>query len=102
MADDSPLSIVANIIGITTFVLAIAAAVYARWLWLKSRMARPYDSIAEECQRVGYYISETRMLYEEVDFIPSPLLCRLIAEVYVCQIELSTEWSSCYWAPDYR
>jgi len=38
MADDSPLSIAANIIGILTFVVALIASVYARMVWLKSKI----------------------------------------------------------------
>ncbi|KAH5561286.1 hypothetical protein HBI26_191830 [Parastagonospora nodorum] len=83
MADDSPLSIAANIIGIMTFVFAIAAAAYARWLWLKSRITQPYELIAQDYERVGHYIRETWILELQKDFTPSPHLDDLIRFVHL-------------------
>ncbi|KAH3992433.1 hypothetical protein HBH70_196540 [Parastagonospora nodorum] len=83
MADDSPLSIAANIIGIITFVLAIAAAAYARWLWLKSQITLPYELIAQDYERVGHYIRETGILEEQIDFTPSQHLEDLIGDVHL-------------------
>lgn len=43
MADDSPLSIAANVIGILTFVVAVAAGLYARAMSLKTTLRHRND-----------------------------------------------------------
>lgn len=81
MADDSPLSIAANIIGIITFAFAVAAAIYARWLWLKSRILlsqafeRSYDRLELVMWGVG-------MLHDPIDFEPSEALMHMFERIY--------------------
>jgi hypothetical protein len=90
MADDSPLSIAANIIGIVTFVFGIAAAVYARWLWLKSRILLPYE-MAEVYERVELNLADMSQLEHSMDFTPGEDVQMLIQDVYVDQTQVVHE-----------
>jgi hypothetical protein len=85
MAEDSSLSIAANIIGILTFGFAVAAAIYARWLWLKSRIV-PSQNL-ELLWQLGLHIGETTMLGASLDFLPSAYLQQMFHEVYVHHID---------------
>jgi hypothetical protein len=82
---DSPLSITANVIGIVTFVLAIVAAIYARWLWLKSRLSLPQEQ-AELYSRLEVFIGEMAYFESFLPNQPSARLNQLIHQIYVDQI----------------
>ena len=61
MAQDSPLSISASIIGILTFAIAITAGFNARALWLKERVLSDRE-IADMANTVTFYIEDTVVL----------------------------------------
>jgi hypothetical protein len=85
MAEDSSLSIAANIIGILTFVFAVAAAIYARWLWLKSRIV-PSQNL-ELLMQLRLNVWETAVLADRLEFSPSAQLQEMFGDVYQCQID---------------
>ena len=84
MAEYSSLYIAANIIGILTFVFAVAAAIYARWLWLKSRIV-PSQNL-ELLEKLRLNVWETALLGDHLDFLPSLHLQKMFCEVYLYQI----------------
>jgi hypothetical protein len=86
---DSPLSITANVIGIVTFVLAIVAAIYARWLWLKSRLSLRQEQAQEQAElysRLEVFIGEMAYFESFLPNQPSARLNQLIHQIYVDQI----------------
>ena len=66
MAQDSPLSISASIIGILTFAIAITARFYARALWLKEQVLSDRE-IADMANTVAFYIEDTVILLCDYD-----------------------------------
>lgn len=93
MADDSPLSIASNVIGILTFVAAVATGLYARALSLKAtlrfqddiRMAT-IDTLEAFAETVA--LEENSLKYKDKDFEelhPSDLT---LVEIYVDIFEL--------------
>jgi hypothetical protein len=89
MAKDSSLSIAANIIGILTFIFAVAAAIYARWLWLRSRIV-PSQNLELLCQ-LYLNIKETTLLGARLDFLPSAYLQDMFHEVYGSQLDSTSQ-----------
>jgi hypothetical protein len=81
MADDSSLSIAANIIGIVTFVFAIAAAIYARWVWLKSRIILS-QTLERSYDRLELIMWGKSMLRDPIDFEPSEPLTYMCERMY--------------------
>ena len=91
MADDSPLSIAGNIIGILTFVVALIAGVYARMIWLKSKIQSDMD-IVEACYSLLRYLAQTALL----DKASKPGDCNFdksLEELYSVEVQLAMEFT---------
>ncbi|KAM5376881.1 hypothetical protein ACJZ2D_005225 [Fusarium nematophilum] len=88
MADDSPLSVTASVVGILTFVIALIAGVYARAIWLMSKIKSDLD-IAETCSSLVERLRQTTRLEKSVfDANPSEQDGEVIA-LYLQEIELA-------------
>lgn len=84
MADDSPLSVTASIVGILTFVVALIAGVYARGIWLMSKMQSDL-AIADACSSSREYLRQTAKLVSSNDDAESAYN---IETLYVLEIDL--------------
>jgi len=85
MADDSLLSITANIIGILTFAIALIAGFYARAVWLKSKFQSDLD-ISDACGSLDEYLLETAVL-EHYAF-SNPIAQSCMESIYTSEIHL--------------
>lgn len=89
MPQDSNLSIAANIIGILTFIFAIAAGIYARWLWLRSRMFPMRDFEAFETLVVA--LKETANITSKLGTLHSEELQDALTAVFIRLIGVSNQ-----------
>jgi hypothetical protein len=96
MADDSPLSIAANITGILTFAVAVLIGIYARIIFLKQEATRIPNMLAEYPRTVftiRMHLEEVAMLEEMSDRMDQgsfSLLTQLYFRLLTAAIPLAT------------
>lgn len=67
MAEDSPLSMTANILAILTFVVALAVGFYARASWLRSKLQADMQFL-DHLKAVYFILRDTSLLESDTDF----------------------------------